>query len=369
MKQALERNVLDKMMDQEKEASEQSDAVRKEFEAQCNRELLQGKATKASRFGQHTIPTLANQVMGAEADFNNMEPSKNFLLQFKIQKVWTLVDLPYGIMKDERGIVVRNKARLVAQGYKQEEGIDYDEVFAPVARIEAIRNSRQSLQSGKSLIWSTSSIQKLGNETPLYNLSAGQWLLLSQLQAHLFIKKSQDNAQKVLDKFKESSLSSWVYKSSRKRMGSSLVRISASLDWKSTTGGCQFLSLRLISWQYKKQTIVANSTTKAEYIAASHCCGQVLWIQNQMLDYGYNFMQTKIHVDNESAICVVKNPVYHSKTKHIEIQHHFIRDSYEKRLIEMVKIHTDKNVADLLTKAFDVSRFNFLVASICMLNL
>ncbi|GJR28952.1 hypothetical protein Tco_1105184 [Tanacetum coccineum] len=138
----------------------------------------------------------------------------------------------------------------------------------------------------------------------------------------------------------------------------------ASLDRKSTTGGCQFLGSRLISWQCKKQTVVANSTTEAEYIAASHCCGQVLWIQNQMLDYGFNFMQTKIHVDNESAICVVKNPVYHSKTKHIEIRHHFIRDSYEKRLIEMVKIHTDNNVVDLLTKAFDVSRFTFLVASI-----
>ncbi|GKB63466.1 putative ribonuclease H-like domain-containing protein [Tanacetum coccineum] len=143
----------------------------------------------------------------------------------------------------------------------------------------------------------------------------------------------------------------------------------ASLDRKSTTGGCQFLGSRLISWQCKKQTVAANSTTKAEYITASHCCGQVLWIQNQMLDYGYNFMQTKIHVDNESAIYVVKNPIYHSKTKHIEIRHHFIRDSYEKRLIEMVKIHTNNNVADLFTKAFDVSRINFLVASICMLNL
>ncbi|GJV01777.1 hypothetical protein Tco_1335346 [Tanacetum coccineum] len=117
----------------------------------------------------------------------------------------------------------------------------------------------------------------------------------------------------------------------------------ASLDRKSTTGGCQFLVSRFISWQCKKQTVVANTTTEAKYIAASHCCGQVLWIQNQMLDYGYSFMHTKIHVDNESAICVVKNPVYHSKTKHIEIQHHFIRDSYEKRLIEMVKIHTDNN--------------------------
>ncbi|GKD15672.1 retrovirus-related pol polyprotein from transposon TNT 1-94 [Tanacetum coccineum] len=119
----------------------------------------------------HYNSPFAEQVMGAETDFqhhgtfNFQEPTKiaqalddeswveamqEELLQFKIQKVWTLVDLPYGKKaigtkwvyrnkKDERGIVVRNKARLVAQGYKQEEGIDYDEVFAPVARIEAIR--------------------------------------------------------------------------------------------------------------------------------------------------------------------------------------------------------------------------------------
>nr|GEV75505.1 putative ribonuclease H-like domain-containing protein [Tanacetum cinerariifolium] len=111
--------------------------------------------------------------------------------------------------------------------------------------------------------------------------------------------------------------------------------VGVSLDKKSTTEGCQFLGSRLISWQSKKQTIMANSTTEAEYIAASNCRGQVLWLQNQLLDYGYNFMHTKIHVDNESAICVVKNHVYHSKTKHIEIRHHFIRDSYKKRLIEM----------------------------------
>ncbi|GKE57653.1 hypothetical protein Tco_1496838 [Tanacetum coccineum] len=118
----------------------------------------------------------------------------------------------------------------------------------------------------------------------------------------------------------------------------------ASHDRKSTTGGCQYLGRRLISWQCKKQTIIANSTTEAEYVAAANCCGQ-------------------------STISVIKNHVAHSRTKHIEIRFHFIRDCYEKRLIEVIKIHTDSNVADLLTKGFDVTRFNFLVVSIGMLNL
>ncbi|GKC82920.1 hypothetical protein Tco_1138637, partial [Tanacetum coccineum] len=135
----------------------------------------------------------------------------------------------------------------------------------------------------------------------------------------------------------------------------------ASLDKKSTIGGCQFLGRRLISWQCKKQTIVANSTIEVEYVAFANCCRQVLWIQNQMMDYGFNFMNTKIHIDNESTISVIKNPVAHSRTKNIEIRFHFIRYCYEKRLIEVIKIHIDSNVADLLTKGFDVTRFNFLV--------
>ncbi|GJY32627.1 hypothetical protein Tco_0417096 [Tanacetum coccineum] len=124
---------------------------------------------------------------------------------------------------------------------------------------------------------------------------------------------------------------------------------------------CQFFGRRLILWQCMKQTIVATSTTEAEYVAAANCHGQVLWIPSQMLDYGFNFLNTKIYIDNESTICIVKNPVFHSKTKHIEIRHHFIRDAYEKKLIQVRKIHTDNNVADLLTKSFDVSRFNFLI--------
>ncbi|GJZ15834.1 hypothetical protein Tco_0551511 [Tanacetum coccineum] len=109
---------------------------------------------------------------------------------------------------------------------------------------------------------------------------------------------------------------------------------------------------------YARTNLDRKSTTgEAKYVAATNCCGQVLWIENQMLDYGFNFMNTKIYIDNESTICIVKNPIYHSKTKHIAIRHHFIRDAYEKKLIQVLKIHTDDNVADLLTKAFDVSRF------------
>ncbi|GJW67873.1 putative ribonuclease H-like domain-containing protein [Tanacetum coccineum] len=142
----------------------------------------------------------------------------------------------------------------------------------------------------------------------------------------------------------------------------------ATLDRKSTTGGCQFLGNRLISWQCKKQTVVATSTTEAEYVAAANCCGQVLWIQNQLLDYGYNFMNTVIYIDNTSTICIIENPVQHSKTKHIEIRHHFIRDCNAKKLIQMAKIDTQLNVADLLTKGFDAGRFQYLVSSIGMLN-
>ncbi|GJR39776.1 putative ribonuclease H-like domain-containing protein [Tanacetum coccineum] len=485
------------------------------------------------------------------------------LLQFKLQKVWILVDLPngkraigtkwvYRNKKDERGVVVRNKARLVALGYRQEEGIDYDEVFAPVARIEAIRIFLAfasymgfivyQMDVKSAFLYGTIDEEVYVSQPPgfvdpnhpnkvykvvkaLYGLHQAPRAWYATLSTFLeqsgyrrgtidktlFIKKdkkdimlvqvyvddiifgstkkswcdefealmknmfqmssmgeltfflglqvkqkadgifiSQDKyVTEILKKFdfmsvKHSSTPIETHKQLVKdeeaadvdvhlyrSMIGSLMYLTASrpdimfavyacsrfqvtpktshlkavkrifkylkgkpklglwypressfdlvaysdsdyaganLDRKSTTGGCQFLGHRLISWQCKKQTIMATSTTEAEYVAAANCCGQVLWIQNQMLDYGFNFMNTRIYIDNESTICIVKNPVFHSKTKHIEIRHHFIRDAYEKQLIQVSKIHTDNNVADLLTKAFDVSRFQFLVVTIGMIN-
>ncbi|KAK9047931.1 hypothetical protein SSX86_033107 [Deinandra increscens subsp. villosa] len=141
-----------------------------------------------------------------------------------------------------------------------------------------------------------------------------------------------------------------------------------NLDKKSTSGGCQFLGDRLVSWQCKKQTCVSTSTTEAEYIAASACCGQVLWIQNQMMDYGINFMETPMYADNTSAISITNNPVKHSKTKHIEIRYHFIRDCVEKKLIKLHHVPTENQLADLFTKAFDEARFFYLITAIGMMN-
>ncbi|GJY68774.1 putative ribonuclease H-like domain-containing protein [Tanacetum coccineum] len=463
------------------------------------------------------------KVIQALQDPSWIEAMQEELLQFKLQQVWTLVDLPYDKRaidtkwvyrnkKDKRGIVIRNKARLVAQGYTQEEGINYDEVFALVARIEAIRlflayasfkdffvyqmDVKSAFLYGK-IEEEVYVYQPPGFEDPefpdrVYKVkgnillvqvyvddiifgstkkglctefeklmhkkfqmsSMGEltfFLGLQVTQKYDVIFISQDKfVDEILKKFSFSTVKTAstpmetskplmkdenteyvdvhlyrlmigslmyltssspdimfdVYACARFQVTPKVTHLhavkrifrylkgqpklglwypkdspfdleaytdsdyaGASLVRKFTTRGCQFLRRRLISWQCKKQIVVANSTTEAEYVDASSCYGQVLWIQNQMLDYGYNFMNTKIFIENESTICIVKNPVFHSKTKYIEIRHHFIKDSYEKRLIKVIKIHTDHNVADLLTKAFDVSHFQYLTAIIGMLNL
>ncbi|GJR31426.1 putative ribonuclease H-like domain-containing protein [Tanacetum coccineum] len=424
-----------------------------------------------------------------------VEAMQEELLQFKLQNVWVLVDLPkghraigtkwvYRNKKDERGIVIRNKARLVAQGHTQEEGIDYDEVFAPVARIEAIRiflayasymgftvyqmDVKSAFLYGQ-IEEEVYVCQPPGFEDPdhpdkvykvvkaLYGLhqaprawydTLATYLLSNgfqrgQIDQTLFIKSQKghillvqiyvddiifgstkkelcDEFEKLMkDKFQMSSMGEltfflglqvqqrkkgifisqdkYVHEILRKfnytdvksastptdlekplvkdadaddvdehlyrSMIGSLMYLTASrpdimfavcacarfqvspktshllavkrifrylkgkpslglwyskdsplelvaytdsdyagatLDRKSTTGGCQFLGNRLISWQCKKQTVVATSTTEAEYVAAASCCGQVLWIQNQLLDYGvssdHRFPKSKSHL-------------------------------------------------------------------------
>ncbi|GJU15669.1 putative ribonuclease H-like domain-containing protein [Tanacetum coccineum] len=274
--------------------------------------------------------------VGAEADMNNLNtwiPSAYSSLIGKIEEKSMFINPP-GILKIQTTLII----------YKVERAL-YGLLQAP--KLGSRRNGSFDIISQDKYM--TEILKKFG----FSDVKTAS----TPMETHKPLLKDTDGED--VDEHLDS-------KSSPKN---STIFYAVKMIFRYLKGGCQFLGCRLISWQCKKQTVVANSTTEAEYIAASNCCGQVLWIQNQLLDYGYNFMQTKIHIAIISTICPVKKTQFHSKTKHIEIRHHFIRDSYKKKLIQMIKIHIDQNVVDLLTKAFDVSRFQYLIASIGMLNL
>jgi hypothetical protein len=129
------------------------------------------------------------------------------------------------------------------------------------------------------------------------------------------------------------------------------------IDRKSTSGTCQFLSKSLVSWASKKQNSVALSTAEAEYVAAAHCCAQLLWMRQTLKDYGYTFNCVPLLCDNESAIKIAENPCEHSRTKHIDIRHHFLRDHNLKGDIEVSHVRTNDQVADIFTKPLDEKRF------------
>ncbi|GJX29629.1 putative ribonuclease H-like domain-containing protein [Tanacetum coccineum] len=308
-----------------------------------------------------------------------------FLSQIEPNKISEALEdenLPYGKKaigtkwvyknkKDKRGVVVRNKARLVSQGHRQEEGIDYDEILSSLRRwilkmnidntlfIKKDKNDIMLVQvyvddiifgstkrswcdEFEALMKSRFQMSSMGELTFFLGLQVKQKEMYSIETQNVFKQDEEMLMWMFQVTLKTSHLNVmkriFMYLKGKPKLGLWYPRVSsfdleaysdsdyagANLDRKSTTGGCQFLGRRLISWQCKKQTIMATSTTEAKYVAATNCCGQ--------------------------------NQVFHSKTKHIEIRHHFIRDAYEKKLIQVLKVHTDDNVVDLLTKAFDVSR-------------
>nr|GFA45125.1 copia protein [Tanacetum cinerariifolium] len=250
--------------------------------------------------------------------------------------------------KDERGIVIRNKARLVAQGHTQEEGIDYEEVFALVARIEDIRLFLAyasfigflvyQMDVKSAFLYGTIEeevyvCQPPGFEDPknhdkvykvvkaLYGLHQAPRACQDKYVAEILRKfrlskeklaSTPIDADKPLLKDSDGEdvdVHTYRYLKGKPCLGLwypkdspfDLVAYSdsdyagASLDRKSTTGGCQFLGCRLISWQCKKQTVVATSSTKAKYVVTASGCAQVLWMQNQLLDYGV-FNSPMLHV-------------------------------------------------------------------------
>ncbi|KAI3732720.1 hypothetical protein L1987_63927 [Smallanthus sonchifolius] len=391
--------------------------------------------------------------------------------------VWKLVDLPPGKYaigtrwvfwnkQDERGIVVKNKAKLVAQGNTQEEGIDYDEVFAPVSRLEAIRiflayaasknftiyqmDVNSAFLYGKIGYLLSNNFRRGAIDQTLFIKDEGGEILLVQIYVddiifgstrkqlckdfeilmhskfemslmgelnfflgiqvkqvpnRIFISQSkyvksileifkmtdcsaartpmQVHHQLTLDKDSQDTdqhqysamIGSLMYLTASRPDIMFAVCLCATFQAAPKVSHLQAVkrifrylkgTSRLGLWYSKNDmfnlyaytdsdyggcNLDKKSTSggsEAEYIAASSCCAQIIWIQNQMLDYGMTFMATPIHIDNMSAISVTNNPVQHSKTKHIDIMYHFIRDQAEKKRIILTKVHTNEQYADFL---------------------
>ncbi|WVZ80837.1 hypothetical protein U9M48_028284 [Paspalum notatum var. saurae] len=131
------------------------------------------------------------------------------------------------------------------------------------------------------------------------------------------------------------------------------------IDRKSTSGTCQLLGTSLVSWSSRKQASVSLSTTEAEYIAAASCCSQLLWMKATLSNFGLRFGKIPLLVDSTSAISVAKNPVLHSRTKHIDVRFHFLRDHYEKGDIDLVHV---EGVDNALIKGEIESQWTGLIA-------
>ncbi|GJV13972.1 retrovirus-related pol polyprotein from transposon TNT 1-94 [Tanacetum coccineum] len=357
------------------------------------------------------------KVTQALTDPSWIEAMQDKLLQFRLQKVWRLVDLPkgkhaigtkwvYRNKKDKRGIVMDVKSAFL-YGIIEEEVYVYqtpsfeDPQFPN--KVHKVEKALYGLHQAPKAWYETLSTYLLENGFKRGNIDKTLFIKKNKGELTFFlglqVKQKDDGIFISQDKYVADILKKFdfiIVKTTstpiktnkaflkdeeaedvdvhlyRSMIRSLMYLIAYRPDIMFTVCACArdspFDLEAFLDSDYAGASLDRKSTTGAEYVAAANCCGQVLWIQNQMLDYGFNFMNTKIYIDNESTICIVKNPVFHSKTKHIEIRHHFIRDSYEKRLIQVIKIHTDHNVADLLTKAFDVGRFQYLTASIGMLN-
>ena len=131
--------------------------------------------------------------------------------------------------------------------------------------------------------------------------------------------------------------------------------------------GLFYVGANLVAWMSKKQNSVSLSTVEAEYIAAGSCCSQLLWMKNVLTDYGISQDTMVVYCDNSSAINISKNTVQHSKTKHIEIRYHFIRDLVERKIVCLEYIPTERQNADTFTKPLDRSKFETLRPVICVI--
>ena len=132
-------------------------------------------------------------------------------------------------------------------------------------------------------------------------------------------------------------------------------------DRKSTSGGAFYLGKSLVVWLSKKETCISLSTIEAEYIAAATCCTQVMWMKQTLQDMKVSIIEPiSIKCDNTSAISISINLVLHSKTKHIPIKYHFLREQVAEKIVKMEYVPTEEKTTDIFTKPLAKEPFEYL---------
>nr|GEW26828.1 retrotransposon protein, putative, unclassified [Tanacetum cinerariifolium] len=373
----------------------------------------------------------------AMADSAWIEAIQEELHQFDRLQVWELVDKPFGKSiiklkwlwknkKDEDQTVIRHKARLVAKRYAQEEGIDFEESFAPVARLETVRifiayaahksfpiyqmDVKTAFLNGplKEEVYVAQPDGFVDPDHPekvyrlrkaLYGLKKAPRAWYDELSTFLTSKgftKGQSIGTPMVMKPKLdadlggnpvdqtdycSKIGPLMYLTSSRPdivQADSSFELTAFSDAdhvgcidsrKSTSGGIQFLGDKLVSWMSKKQNCTAMSSAEAEYVALSAICAQVMWTRTQLQDYGFNYNKIPLYCDSRSAIAISCNPVQHSRTKHIHTRYHFIKEQVEKGIIELYFVRTEYQLADMFTKVLPEDRFKYLVRRIDLVEL
>ncbi|GKC69873.1 putative ribonuclease H-like domain-containing protein [Tanacetum coccineum] len=222
-----------------------------------------------------------------------IEAMQEELHEFDRLKVWELVPRPdkvmiitlkwiYKVKLDEMGGILKNKARLVARGYRQEEGIDFEESFAPVARLDAIRIFLAYAAHMNMIVY--------------------QMDVKTAFCAKKFMSANRTGTVDPIVHSDDSSAKD-ILPASRPDADHAGCQDTR----RSTSGSMQLLGDRLVSWSSKRQKSDAISSTEAEYIALSGCCTQVLWMRSQLTDYGLGFNKIPKFCDNKSVCLMLVN--------------------------------------------------------------
>ncbi|GJR36082.1 retrovirus-related pol polyprotein from transposon TNT 1-94 [Tanacetum coccineum] len=246
---------------------------------------------------------------------------------------------------DEENIVIRNKSRLVAKGYAQKEGIDFEESFPSVARLEAVR------------LFITYAAHK---SFTVYQMDVKTAFLYGPLKEEVYVNQPDGFVDPYHpDKVYRLKKALYGLKQAPRAWYDELSNFLVSEGF--SKGGD-----KLVSWSSKKQDCTSMSSAEAEYVSLSACCAQVLWLRTQLTDYGFHFDKIPMYCDSKAAIAISCNPVQHSRTKHIDVRYHFIKEQVEKGIVELFFVGTEYQLADLFTKALSEDRFKYLVRRLGM---